>query len=72
MGQRDNIPPRFQRMAQQQQQTVLGGKGPGPQMQQQQSLGSGPGGLGGGGLVSASPPLAGRHSWCFLSVAIRV
>lgn len=52
----------------QQQQSGQGGKLPGQQMQSQQAMASGgPGGMGGAGMVSASPPLTGKHSWWLFS-----
>ncbi|XP_076449980.1 eukaryotic translation initiation factor 4 gamma 2-like [Babylonia areolata] len=58
-GQRDNIPPRFQRMAQQQQMGP-GGKMLGPSAQQAMGLGGAGSGLGPGGMsTSSSPSLSG-------------
>ena len=71
MGQRDNIPPRFQRMAQQQQQQQqmpTGGKPPNQQMQTQPPMSMGGLGSGGGGGMTSMPPMAGWLSFFSLSL----
>lgn len=61
MAQRENIPPRFQRMAQQQ-QGGPGGKGLGQTMSGQPPMAMGGPGGPGGGMMSSLPPVTGTHA----------